>query len=46
MIEWRRFEAVVEALFKQVGFETKSQSHGADGGIDIWLSPGISPRPL
>ena len=36
-IEWRRFEAVVEALFQQAGFETKSQSHGADGGIDIWL---------
>lgn len=37
VIEWRRFEAVVEALFQQAGFETKSQSHGADGGIDIWL---------
>lgn len=36
-IEWRRFEALVEALFAQAGFETKSQSHGADGGIDIWL---------
>ncbi len=37
VIEWRCFEAVVEALFQQAGFETKSQSHGADGGIDIWL---------
>ncbi|QDL55051.1 restriction endonuclease [Rhodoferax aquaticus] len=36
-IEWRRFEAVCEALFAQAGFETKSQSHGADGGVDIWL---------
>ena len=36
-IEWRRFEAVVEALFAQAGFETKSLSHGADGGVDIWL---------
>lgn len=36
-IEWRRFEAVVEALFQQAGFETKSQSHGPDGGVDIWL---------
>ena len=36
-IEWRRFEAVVEALFAQAGFETKTQSHGADEGIDIWL---------
>jgi restriction system protein len=36
-IEWRRFEAVVEALFAQAGFITKSQSHGADGGVDVWL---------
>ncbi|HEV7574612.1 MAG TPA: restriction endonuclease [Caldimonas sp.] len=37
LIEWRRFEAVVEALFAQAGFETRSQTHGADGGVDIWL---------
>ena len=37
LIEWRRFEAVVEALFGQAGFETRSQTHGADGGVDIWL---------
>jgi restriction system protein len=36
-IEWRRFEAVCEKLFAQGGFQTKSQSHGADGGVDIWL---------
>ncbi|MES2980384.1 MAG: restriction endonuclease [Pseudomonadota bacterium] len=36
-IEWRRFEAVCEALFEQAGFTTKSQSHGPDGGVDIWL---------
>lgn len=36
-IEWRRFEAVCEALFAQAGFETRTQSHGADGGVDIWL---------
>lgn len=45
VIEWRRFEAVVEALFAQAGFETKTQSHGADEGIDIWLysrhQPGV-----
>jgi Restriction endonuclease len=40
-IEWRRFEAVVETLFAQVGFETKTQSHGPDEGVDVWLySPG------
>jgi len=37
IIEWRRFEALCEWLFRQAGFETKTQSHGADGGIDIWL---------
>ncbi len=36
-IEWRRFEAVCEALFSQAGLETKSQSHGPDGGVDLWL---------
>jgi restriction system protein len=36
-IEWRRFEAVCERLFAQAGFETSAQSHGADGGVDIWL---------
>jgi restriction system protein len=48
-IEWRRFEALVEALFQQAGFETKSQSHGADEGIDIWLfsrSQGVEPVSL
>jgi restriction system protein len=37
IIEWRRFEALCEGLFSQAGFETKTQSHGADGGVDIWL---------
>lgn len=37
LIEWRRFEAVIETLFAKAGFETRSQSHGADGGVDVWL---------
>ena len=37
IIEWRRFEAVVETLFAQAGFETRAQPHGADGGVDVWL---------
>lgn len=37
VIEWRRFEALVEDLFRQGGFETKSQSHGPDGGVDVWV---------
>jgi restriction system protein len=43
MVDWRRFEALVEALFAQAGFETRSQSHGADGGIDIWLYSRCQP---
>ena len=39
LIEWRRFEAVVEALFAQTGVATRSQPHGSDGGVDIWLYP-------
>jgi len=36
-IEWRRFESVCEKLFAQAGFEARTHSHGADGGVDIWL---------
>lgn len=45
-IEWRRFEAVCEALFAQAGFETRSQSHGADGGVDIWLHSRNAEGPV
>jgi restriction system protein len=45
-IEWRRFEAVCEKLFDQAGFETKSQSHGADGGVDIWLHSRNAEGPV
>jgi restriction system protein len=45
-IEWRRFEAVCEALFAQVGFETQAQSHGADGGGDIWLHSRKAEGPV
>jgi restriction system protein len=43
IIEWRRFEALVETLFQQTGFRTESQSHGADEGVDIWLFP-VTPN--
>lgn len=45
-IEWRRFEAVCEALFTQPGIETRSQSHGADGGVDIWLYAQHAEGPV
>jgi restriction system protein len=36
-IEWRRFEAMCEALFSQGAFEARSRTRCADGGLDIWL---------
>ena len=45
-IEWRRFEAVCETLFGQAGFETRSQTHGADGGVDIWLHSRHAEGPV
>lgn len=45
-IEWRRFEALCEALYAQAGVRTKSQSHGADGGIDIWLYLQNASKPM
>ena len=45
-IEWRRFEAVCETLFAQAGFATRSQSHGADGGVDIWLHSANAEGPV
>ena len=30
--------AVVERMFQQAGFVTRSQSHGADGGWTYWLT--------
>ncbi|MDA7416658.1 restriction endonuclease [Xenophilus arseniciresistens] len=45
-IEWRRFEAVCEALFAQSGMRAETQSHGADGGVDIWLWSQYSDKPV
>lgn len=45
-IEWRRFEAVCEALFAQAGYTTRAQSHGADGGVDIWLHTAGTDKPV
>lgn len=45
-IEWRRFEAVCETLFAQAGFATRAQSHGADGGVDIWLHSSNAKGPV
>lgn len=36
-IEWKRFEELCAAYFRHVGYVAKTQSHGADGGVDIRL---------
>lgn len=36
-IEWRRLEAVVEGHYQARGYPTRTQTHGADGGVDIWI---------
>jgi restriction system protein len=39
-----QFEAVCEALFAQAGFGTRCQSHGAAGGVTIWLHSRHAPQ--
>lgn len=46
VIEWRRFEAVVERCMQLQGFSTSSKPHGPDGGIDIKLYLDKSPDEL
>lgn len=45
-IEWRRFEAVCEALFTEAGLAARSESHGPVGGLDLWLHPAKAPEPV
>jgi restriction system protein len=45
-IEWKRFEELCAAYFGSVGFHSKTQSHGADGGIDIRLSVKGEPGQI
>jgi len=45
-IEWKRFETLCAELFAQAGFEAHTQSHGADGGVDIWLHSRNAVGPV
>jgi len=45
-IEWKRFEMLCAHLFEQAGFEARTQSHGADGGVDIWLHSRNAEGPV
>jgi len=44
-IDWRRFEALCTAFFKQAGFSTSTQSQGGDAGVDIWVQSRHMPEP-
>lgn len=44
-IDWRRFDALCEAFFKQAGFATSTQSQDADGGVNIWVQSRHMPEP-
>lgn len=44
-IDWRHFEALCAAFFKQAGFSTSTQSQGGDGGVDIWVQSRHMPEP-
>jgi restriction system protein len=43
-LDWRRFEAVVEAFYTQAGFVTRIKPHGVNGGVDIWLAAPNAPE--
>jgi restriction system protein len=44
-IEWKRFETLCAELFAQAGFDARTQSHGADGGVDIVLHSSNASGP-
>ncbi len=46
ILEWKRFEEVCAGLFERLGFATKSNTCGADGGIDIHLHRPPSDKPV
>lgn len=45
-IEWRRFEAVCEALFSQAGFEPRSEPGGGQRATVMWLHSRHAKGPV
>jgi ssDNA-binding Zn-finger/Zn-ribbon topoisomerase 1 len=45
-LEWKRFEQLVEGYFSKTGWQTRPNSTGADGGVDVHLlrpgQPGVA----
>lgn len=45
-IDAQRFAAVCETWFSWAGFDTRSESHRTDEGVDIWLHAARMPGPV
>ena len=45
-IDAKRFAAVCETWFSWAGFDTRSESHRTDEGVDIWLHAAKMPGPV
>jgi restriction system protein len=45
-IEWKRFEEVVAAYFREKNFRCETMRCGADGGVDVRLFFGDMPNPV
>lgn len=45
-IDTRHFAALCEAWFTWAGFDTRSETHRADEGVDIWLHAPRMPGPV
>ena len=44
-IEWKRFEELAAAFYREIGLRSETIRCGADGGIDAKLFKGDSPDP-
>jgi restriction system protein len=45
-LEWKRFEDVVAAYSRELGYEAKTTRIGADGGVDVQLFEVGHPHPV
>ncbi|MCY7307767.1 MAG: restriction endonuclease [Rhodoferax sp.] len=45
-IDAKRFAAVCETWFSWAGFDTRSEAHRTDEGVDIWLHAAKVPGPV
>lgn len=45
-LEWKRFEELTAAFFREKSYRAETQQSGADGGIDVKLYGKDSDRPI